>query len=142
MARLFDFRPWPLLELEFDRREVNRFFFRVAQEGAQAFRAGMDGPHKGRLYSKRGRFHQASLNRARAEFPASDTGALRKTIKGRSDANSATVGSNMYYSRFLRQGTRRMRPRKMSVQALDIGIANVRGADGFRAWLRWKRLRQ
>lgn len=131
------FKPWRPLEIKYDREAVGRFFFRVAQEGAKSFREGMDGPHTGEIYNRGGRLHQASVNVRKAEYPASDSGALKGTIKGRSTRTSATIGTNMPYSPFLREGTSRMRRRKMSDDALRDGVMAARGQGGFRDWVRW-----
>lgn len=80
----------------------------------------MLGPKYGRLYYRPGRVHRAS---APGQFPANDYGLLRKSIRSETTKDSATVGSNMPYSLFLRDGTVNMAPRKMSKEALGIGIA-------------------
>lgn len=131
------FKPWRPLEVELDRQAIHRFFFRVAHEGAKSFREGMDGPHTGRIYRRRGRLHQASVNIRKAEYPANSSGALRRTIRGVSTPTSATIGTSMPYSRWLREGTSKMQRRKMSDDAIDDGVRIARGRGGFRDWIRW-----
>lgn len=60
------------------------------------------------------------------EYPAIRTGKLRASIRTVVTANSATIGSNMRYSIFLRRGTSRMARRKMSDNALREGVAKSR----------------
>lgn len=133
---LFSFTPWRKLEVDYRPESIRKFFLDVAKEGKKAFQEGMDGKHTGRVRRAKNRSNsRASVNRARAEYPANDSGRLRKSISGRSTPTSATIGTNTDYSVFLRAGTKSMRRRKMSDDALQAGIARARGS--LRDWVQW-----
>lgn len=119
-----------------DRKRM-RNWLRIVKDEAQAvFTAGLKGPHSGRVYSRRGRRHQAS---APGEYPANDTGNLLASLKGQVTANTATIGTNVFYSKFLREGTRKMARRKMSDNALSEGVDEAR--PKLKGWVAWSRQR-
>lgn len=80
--------------------------------------------------------HQASINIARAEYPANDTGRLVKSIRNEATPVSATVGTTIYYGRFLREGTKKMKRRRMSDDAMRAIIPRARAK--LRGWLGWR----
>lgn len=124
------FKPWRPLHAQYRRDVVQRFLNDVAATTHQKLRTGMERARGGRLYTtyfrtigdrvvpvgKRPRPHRAS---APGEFPAVDTGRLRNSIRSQVTASSAETGTNMHYARWLRSGTKRMKKRKMSKEALQ-----------------------
>jgi hypothetical protein len=88
---------------------------RVADGMLDTFRAGMAGPHTGRIYIRRGRYHQAS---APGEYPANDTGVMSKTSGSEVHHMEAKAGATQYYARFLAHGTSKMARRKFFDNAL------------------------
>lgn len=132
------FSGWRKFFAFYNRANVKRFVQDAAETSEDVFRDGVEsGPKTGRIYRRRRGFHQASVNRAGAEYPANDTGALAKSIKSTATATEATVGSAMYYAIFLRNGTSRMQRRKMSDTALQTALPTVRSR--MKAFAEWKR---
>jgi len=80
----------------------------------------LKGPKTGRIYKKSNpvRLHQAS---APGESPASDTGTLVSRIVMEVDEQKleATVGTTVWYAKFLELGTRLMEARPFLTPALD-----------------------
>jgi hypothetical protein len=71
------------------------------------------------------------------EYPAIRTGKLKGSIRSEvRGETSVTIGSNMFYSIFLRMGTSKMARRKMSDNALQEGRRFV-GPP--RRWVEWTR---
>lgn len=132
---MFTFIPWRKIRVEADQRIVRRFLRSAADMAEAAFKAGMDGPHTGWLYRRRRGAHRAS---APGEYPAKDSGALRRSIRSRVNADSATIGTSTGYAKYLRTGTRRMRRRRMSDDALTEGVKRSRAS--LRGWIRWTRI--
>jgi hypothetical protein len=98
----------------------------------------MLGPHSGRIYRRRGgRRHQASVNRPGAEYPANDSGRLLASLKSRQTKDSATIGTDAHYAKYLRTGTRKMARRKMSDHALTEGAEAAKGQSV--GWVQWAR---
>lgn len=132
------FTPWRKFVAFYNRANVRSFLKDAADTSEKTFKDGVaDGPKTGRIYRRKGRLHQASVGRARAEYPANDTGALRASIRSRVGTNEAEVGSNMFYSNFLREGTSRMVRRKMADDALTESLPSVRAR--MKAFAEWKR---
>lgn len=132
------FKPWRRFLAFYNRANVKSFLKDVADSSEKTFKEGITkGPKTGAIYLRKGRLHQASVGRARAEYPANDTGALRGSVRSRVGTNEAEVGSNMYYSKFLREGTRVMARRRMADDALEQTLPSVR--KRMRAFAEWKR---
>ena len=109
-----------------------RFLDAVAHESEDAFRVGLAAPKSG--------VHYPGLPRrsSRAgEYPANQGGALRDSISSESNAKEATVGSNVHYSIYLREGTSKMAARRMAPDALAEGIPKARSI--LRGWVKWSR---
>jgi hypothetical protein len=116
---MFEFRPWGRFGPVHDKNAVRRFLRDGAKIALKTFKDGLRNPPKtGRVYKRKGGLHQASINKTRAEYPARESGALLKSANSRVANDEFEIGSNMYYSRFLRDGTSKMRRRKMSDTAL------------------------
>jgi len=121
-----EFSPWGKFHAR-EKPEVIRSWLRsIGEAGTQAFRSGM------------GKYPGPS---APGAWPNSRTGNLKKTINyevggGGAFEYSVTIGTDMYYSKFLRSGTSRMARRKMSDNALAEG---VRGAGRLGKWVEWSR---
>lgn len=129
MKLVFD--PWRAFTVKYKQTVVLRFLHDVAKTSETKFRRGVKNPPKtGRLYLINGRRHQASSQRAEAEYPANLSGQLLKSIKSKATANTATVGSNAPYSIYLREGTRNMNRRKMSDSALKEAVPEARRRMG------------
>jgi phage gpG-like protein len=107
-----------------DDRVVSRFLRETGDESERAFRRGMDGKHSGQRYrSKTKGWHRAS---APMEYPAVDSSDLRGSIGTRQGRDTITIGTGMFYAKFLRYGTSKMRRRKMSDHALQEGMMKAR----------------
>lgn len=129
------FKAWRRFTAKRQPKVTTDWLRRVQRNATRIFRNGMlRGPHTGRIYARRGgRRHQAS---APGEFPAKDTGRLVASLKGRSNPREATVGTNMHYAKYLREGTRMMARRKMSDNAMQEGR---RESGSPRGWVDWHR---
>lgn len=115
------FTPWrPFLARKNDA-EIQNWLQRVAKASEAAFKGGM------------GKYPPAS---APGAWPNIRTGNLRGSIRTEVTQDSMTIGSNMHYSRWLREGTRYMARRKMSDDALKAGM----GAARLGRWVEWSRL--
>lgn len=132
------FTGWKL-RAEYRAEVVKKGLRRVGEDATGEFRRGLlNGPHTGRIYRRAGgKKHQASINRAQREYPASDTGALLKSLSYRLGAMSVRIGTEMPYSKWLRTGTRRMARRRMS----DHALRAARSPEHFKGWARWKKKR-
>lgn len=126
---------WGRLVARLDEARIHSWLSQVASEGEAAFRAGLEGGHSGRIYRRRGgRVHQAS---APGEYPANDSGGLIASLRSESSNREAKIGTNQYYSHYLRSGTSKMARRKMSDDALREGIDRAApAARGFVSWAR------
>lgn len=77
-----------------------------------------EGPKTGRVYSFRGRQHQAS---APGEAPANRSGRLMKSYNFNVHGPyNMEVGENAPYAGFLEDGTGRMRPRPHVIKAISL----------------------
>jgi phage gpG-like protein len=120
------FTPWGRFSAIHDKAAILRFLQDVARTAHAEMRAGMEGPHSGRIYTLRGgRRHTASVDATRREYPATRTGALKGSIRTEVTASSATIGTRKSYAVFLRKGTIKMKRRKMSDTALKAGAAKA-----------------
>jgi phage gpG-like protein len=117
-----------------DKDAIRRFLFNVADESFKAFKSGILSSKHGRIYQRQGRTHRAS---APGEYPARDSGALLASLDTHVTDTQATIGTNMFYSIFLREGTSRMARRRMSDDALLAGMQ--RGGFGEDHFAKWKR---
>jgi phage gpG-like protein len=124
--------PWKRFYAIRDKRVDARFLDALAHEAEDRFRIGLARPKSG--------IHYPGLPRrsSRAgEFPANQFGPLRDSISSDVTSTSATVGSNVHYSIYLRMGTSKMGARKMAPEALDEAIPRVRSMlKGFVRWAR------
>lgn len=127
------FRPWRIFFARKDQRAVAFWLAKVAKNAERVFKAGMRGGHSGKIYYRRGKYHQAS---APGEYPAVESGRLIASMRSHSTINEAQIGTNMPYSRWLRTGTRHMARRKMSDNALREGKI-LSGSLG--RWVKWQR---
>lgn len=134
-----NFKPWGRFSAFKDRRQIRRFLSDSADIVLKRLKDGLRNPPKsGRLYfGKSKRTIRASVNRALAEYPARDTGDLFRSAKKRVGRDEMEVGTNMFYSRFLREGTSKMARRKMSDTALEESLPKLDGKIGRFAY--WKR---
>lgn len=118
MIRLV-FKPWRALDVRRDNAADVAMLQDMAGLAHIKMRAGMDGPHTGRVYRLRGgRLHRASVDQTRREYPAKRTGALAGSIRTTVTQAQMTIGTSKFYARFLRSGTIKMKRRKMSDDAL------------------------
>lgn len=129
------FRPWRRMSATLQEPVIRRFLTSVANNSKTAFEKGMQSP-------KSGRWHAGLPRRSSAanQYPAVQSGALLRSIRTRVTRREATIGTNMYYSRWLREGTRRMARRRMSDNALQEGISRSR--TSLRGWVKWQRSRR
>lgn len=135
---MFRFIPWGRFRAFRNKAATTAFLKDVAKTSFQILRDGIRNPPKtGRIYKRRRGMHQASVNIREAEFPANDSGALYRSADWHADARKAEIGTSMFYSRFLRDGTKKMQRRKMSDNAMTEGVAKARGR--MQHWAEWKR---
>lgn len=132
-----EFKPWGRFSAFKDDRQIRRFLSGAADIVLKRLKDGLKNPPKtGKFYiGKSKRRIQAS--RALAEYPARDTGDLFRSAKKRVARDEMEVGTNMFYSRFLREGTSKMGRRKMSDTALEESLPKIEGTIGRFAY--WKR---
>lgn len=132
------FKNWRQFGPNLDRGVIVTWLGQVRRKSRTVFRRGLlRGPHTGRIYRRRGGSHRASVNRPLAEFPASDSGGLIRSIKDRQEQDRATIGTNQHYSIFLRYGTSKMQRRRMSQQALVEGAKDAKPSS--RGWVKYHR---
>lgn len=132
----FVFQPWRSFVAFRDRKVTTRFMRETAREFADEYKKAIRNPPKtGRMYRRRGKWHQAS--RPLSEYPANDTGRLQNSVTPQSTDMSATTGTTMFYGKFLREGTRRMQRRKMSDNIVKENTP--RALARLRGWIVWRR---
>ena len=118
-----EFSPWGQFHARKKTEEIRGWLNKVGDAGTEAFRGGM----------KQG----SRTNRSSpGDWPHSQTGRLKGSIRSVVTADSVTIGTSAPYSGFLRNGTSRMARRKMSDNALEEG---VRAAGKLRRWVEWSR---
>jgi hypothetical protein len=131
---MFIFKPWGSFRAVKDEAVLRRFLRGAADESEDAFKKGMQSKKHGKIYNRRGRRHQSS---APGEYPAIESGRLFASIDTRVDARSMEIGTSMFYSKWLRGGSRIMERRKMSDNALQEGVPRARHL--LKGWATWKR---
>lgn len=88
-----------------------------------AIRGIQRGPATGRVYTGRGRTHQAS---AAGEFPMSDTGRLAASVEVEIRSKTfRSVGTNVFYGPHLEFGTAKMAPRPWLTPSFEQAIEGV-----------------
>lgn len=135
-----EFKPWRRFEAFNDKNAVRRFVRTAGDVMLDRLKKGLRKPPKtGKKYFGRSkRIVQASSGlRPAAEYPAVDTGDLLASADKRVSSYQAEIGTGMFYSRFLREGTKRMVRRKMSDTALTESLPELREKLGRFAY--WKR---
>lgn len=125
------FDAWARFKVKRQQKVIRAWLLSVAKESEDAMRRGMKGPHKGNVAKRQD--GSIFLRSTPDEFPAVDSGALIKTLRSMTSTNEATVGTNMFYSKFLREGTKHMKRRRMSDTALRIG--RQKSAGNSRGWV-------
>ncbi|MGY3615668.1 hypothetical protein [Bradyrhizobium sp. USDA 10063] len=115
-----EFTPWRPFYARKNDAEIQSWLQRVAKASEQAFKGGM------------GNYPPAS---APGAWPNIRTGRLKGSIRTEVTNDSMTIGSNMPYSIYLRNGTSRMARRKMSDDALKEGMS----AGRLGHWVEWSR---
>jgi hypothetical protein len=125
MSFTIEFSPWGKFYARENKAEIRRWLRSIGQAGTEAFRNGM------------GKYPPAS---APGAWPNSRTGSLKSTINyevggGGAFEYSVTIGTDMHYSKYLREGTSRMARRKMSDNALKEGVRVGR----LHKWVEWAR---
>lgn len=126
------FTPWGRFRAIKDDAAIRDWLRGVTDAAKSVFRAGMTGPHSGRLYRRRGRAHRAS---APGEYPANDSGRLLRTARTVVTPDEGEFGVGMFYARFLAHGTRKMAKRRMAKEAMQEGM----GTATMRAFARFDR---
>lgn len=135
------FTGWRRFRAELDEREIRQYLAAASRLGAEYMRDQIEnGPKTGVIaYRKGGGRFRRSVNTAKAEFPARDSGRLLASVKAVSFNRKAFIAANTPYSGYLRKGTPKMQPRKMTIEALDYGMKQAAALrDG---WIEWMRTR-
>lgn len=128
---MFSFDPWRKVRANFDESAIRSFLEKAASESEAVFKAGMTGGHSGVKYP-----NLPNRSSAPGEYPANQFGPLMASIDTEVEAREFTIGSNVFYSIFLREGTSKMRRRKMSDNAMQEGTERARSM--LRDWMGWK----
>jgi phage gpG-like protein len=115
-----EFQSWAPFHAKYDKVAFKRWLHLVARESEKAFRKMKSHPPVSKKF---------------VEYPAVRTGALRASIRSDVTENTVVVSSNTPYAGYLRQGTRRMKRRKMSDNALKEGIEAAKRRS--RKWVEW-----
>jgi len=130
------FQPWRRFVAYRDRRVTTTFMRDAAKEFNKEYRKAIASPPKtGRMYRRKHGLHQAS--RPLTEYPANETGALQNSVRSDATSDTATVGTTMFYGKFLREGTRKMQRRKMSDNIVRDNTPRILAR--LRGWVVWKR---
>lgn len=126
-----DFKPWRKFSAFHNIANVRRFIQDAADSAAETLEKGIRSPPKtGRYYGS----HRAS---APGEYPANKSGTLASGIRKRITPTEAEIGTTDMHGFYLREGTTRMAPRKMSDAALTEALPGIRSR--MRPWAEWKR---
>lgn len=133
---MMKFTPWGKFRAVKDPDVKSRFLKNVGEASEKAFKKGNRSAKSGRIYPKPGGGRYRAS--APGQYPAMPTGALDKSIKYVVSGNRMDIGTSVFYAKFLREGTRKMRRRKMSDDALKEGLASARAS--LKGWVEWKRL--
>ena len=124
--------PWREFWARWNERNVRAFVKDVGDSTADTLKSGIMSPPKtGRRYGA----HQASA--PVKEYPANETGALAGSIRKRIRPREATTGTTAMHGFWLREGTSRMAPRRMSDAALKEALPSCR--KRMKAWAEWSR---
>lgn len=133
---MLEFRPWRRFTAFYNAGNVRRFLHDAAELAERTFRMGVINPPKsGVKYANLP--NRSSIGRPEAEYPATQSGALAGSIKSDVTVNEMTVGSGAEYSVYLRNGTSKMRRRKMSDTALKESLPSAR--QRMRTFAEWRR---
>jgi hypothetical protein len=133
---IFRFKSWRPFGAVLDSRPISRFLDEAGDESKRAFQKGNRAAKSGKTYY--GRSKRTIRASAANEYPAMDTGDLDASIKVRRSPFSVTIGTTVWYAKFLRYGTRKMARRKMSDSALQEGVAKSR--KHLKGFVKWRRL--
>lgn len=108
------------IEIGIDPDKSKKWIAKTVNDARNILNVGMrDGPQTGRQYPRGARVHIAS---ASGQWPAIDTGNLRINTRMRVTPFEGELGSNVDYAEYLQFGTRKMKPRKLYIEALDMAI--------------------
>ena len=116
-----EFEAWRPFYARKDLSTIKSWLQAIGDASKEAFIGGM------------GTYPPASADGA---WPNVRSGSLLSTIAVEVTADSMTIGSNMFYSKYLREGTSIMARRKMSDDALKEGMS--RSGDVLARWVRWE----
>lgn len=133
---MMKFTPWRPFKAFRDWALTTRYLDHTGRLAVRLFRHEMVQPKSGRLYWRPGRLHRASANDG-SEFPANDFGPLRASADSDASKLKVEMGTNMPYSKFLREGTGKMHRRRMSDDAMQLAIPLTR--PELKGWVKWKR---
>jgi hypothetical protein len=124
MSITITFTPWRRFRARKDHAAIRRWLESVGEASVRAFREGASRQWPG----------GDAPGSSPGEWPMKRTGSLLASIKYEMGGDEVTVGSNMYYSRYLREGTLPMGGRrKMSDDALEEGMKHAR----LGRWVEW-----
>jgi hypothetical protein len=120
---ILQFTPWRPFYARKDPETIKSWLRAIGDASKAAFIGGM------------GSYPPASSPGA---WPNVRSGSLLSTISVEVTADEMTIGSNMFYSAYLRSGTSKMARRKMSDDALKEGMAASEGV--LARWVHWSYL--
>lgn len=114
-----EFVPWNPFHAQKNQGEIERWLRAIGDASVEAFRGGM------------GHYPPSSVPGA---WPNNRTGSLSASVSSIVTSDRVDVGSNMFYSRYLREGTAKMGGRrKMSDDALKEGMKKAK----LGRWVEW-----
>lgn len=125
---------WGKFFADVDDAELHKWLTIIGEEAKKHFTKGVRSQHTGRVGYRKGggRF----IRSAPGEYPAEDSGRLLASTKMRVTRTTVVIGTDVFYAKFLTEGTRMMEKRKMYREALAEGIAAA--ADNLHVFARWK----
>lgn len=124
MSITIQFTPWRDFHARKNNAAIHRWLHAVGEASVEAFRQGASRQWPG----------GDARGSAPGEWPMRRTGSLLGSIRFELGHDEVTIGSNMPYSRFLREGTLPMGGRrKMSDNALEEGMKKAR----LGRWVEW-----
>jgi hypothetical protein len=127
--------PWARFKAARRQAAVRGWLTSISKTAQSVFVAGMKGPHNGNVAKRKN--GSVFLRSTPGQYPAVDSGALLASLKREVTPDEAKIGTSMFYAKWLRTGTRKMARRKMSDDAMKVGVAANKG--GAKGWVGWRK---
>lgn len=119
---IIEFQPWHSFRARKNDAAISSWLKKIGEASQDAFRSGMA---------------SSPSPSPPGTWPGNRKGALSRSIRYQvTGATMLEVGTNQVYSGFLRWGTKKMKDRSMSDEALEAGIKK---AGRLTKWVEWSR---